>query len=134
MIAGNYPPNITSENGDIFFITVGEENIYSFTFVDTNHFNVTIDGGTPIGGILSDDGKGTYTFRWTPTSSPEKPLSFIAMDTIGAATLHEPVLRVCACFNGGECTMEILKNKTIETLICNCTEGKLKSLTLIAGA
>ena len=106
-------------------MTVGEKNVYTFTVNDTSDFNVTIEGGAPEGGALSDDGDGVYTFTWTPPTTPAGGLSFIAMDNSGAATLHSPVVHVCACFNGGQCTEQgvPMTDELIQTLTCLCTEG-----------
>ena len=121
----NSPPNITGD--EIFFVNVGEENIYAFTGNDTNDFNVTIAGGVPEGGVLNDEGDGVYTFMWTPPATPTDGVSFVATDIAGAATVHTPVLRVCACFNGGTCTEEgvPVTNMPVQILTCFCNEGML---------
>ena len=106
---------------------MGEENIYIFNVNDTSNFNITIEGGAPDGGILSDNGDGEYSFTWTPGVIPLiSSLSFVAMDSAGAATLHRPSVQVCACFNGGECTEEgVLNiNNPIIILTCICPEGQ----------
>ena len=123
LFVGNVPPNITGDN--VFRVNVGEENVYTFTVNDTNEFNVTIEGGAPVGSVLSDDGNGAYTFTWTPPATPAGGLSFIAMDNSGAATLHTPIVQVCACFNGGQCTEQgvPVTNELIRNLTCLCTEG-----------
>ncbi len=110
----------------MFLVNVGEENLYTFTVNDTDDFNVTKVGGIPEGGVLSEDGYGEYTFTWTPGVIPNiSGLLFVAMDSSGAATLHTPIVHVCACFNGGECTEEgvLLRNDLIFTLTCLCDEG-----------
>lgn len=110
---------------DVFRVNVGEENVYVFTVNDTNDFTVAVEGGTPEGGVLSDDGQGTYTLRWTPESTPTTELVFIATDDLDAATLHSPLLQVCSCFNGGQCTTAGVPstNRRIQNLTCLCTEG-----------
>lgn len=123
---GNIPPNIVGDG--VFLVNVGEKNVYTFIVNDTNDFNVTVEGEMPEGGILSNDGDGTYTFTWTLGITPNlSGLSFIAMDVSGAATLHSPLVQVCACFNGGECTEQGLlnTNELIVTLTCLCDEGKI---------
>ncbi len=112
----------------MFRVNVGEENTYIFKVTDSNDFNVTVEGGAPQGSILSDDGEGTYTFKWTPTDIPTTELSFLAMDELGAATVHTPFIQVCACFNGGECTLQGVPStdRLIQNLTCLCTEGKPK--------
>ena len=109
----------------MFNVTVGVENIYTFTVTDLNGFTVTVNGGgMPQGALLLDDGDGTYTFRWTPETIPTSDLSFIVEDDLGATTLHSPILHVCACFNGGVCTLEgISTDQLIRNLTCTCTEG-----------
>lgn len=110
---------------DLFRVNIREENIYTFEVNDTGNFTVMIEGGAPPGGVLSDDGDGTYTFTWTPQSIPTRELEFVAIDDIGAATLLSPLVQVCACFNGGECTTEGVPNtdKRIQNLTCLCNEG-----------
>jgi hypothetical protein len=122
---GNFPPSVIGDS-EVFNVTVGRENIYNFRVSDSSTFTVTVDGGVPQGGILTDDGEGRYTFRWTPVAIPDRALSFLAEDELGAGTLHSPVLQVCACFNGGECTAQGLPSSTnelIQNLTCICTEG-----------
>ena len=122
-LTGNKPPIITGD--DVFRVNVGEENIYLFTVKDTVSFNVTVEGGDC--GILSDNGDGEYSFTWTPEVIPRiSSLSFVAMDSAGAATLHRPSVQVCACFNGGECTEEGILNTEdhIIILTCLCPEGQ----------
>jgi hypothetical protein len=110
---------------DLFRVNVGEENTYTFTVNDTNNFTVVVGGATQ-DGALSEDGDGVYTFRWTPRSFPTRDLTFIATDDLDASSVHSPLLQVCACFNGGECTPEGVSptNRRIQNLTCLCTEGK----------
>ena len=108
-------------------MTVGEESIYTFSVNDSNDFNITIEGGVPEGGVLSDDGNGTYTFTWTLDTLPMNfsGLSFVAIDSVGAASIHSPSLQLCACFNGGECTDEgiLSVDGSLVTMTCICNEG-----------
>ncbi len=121
---GNFPPNVTVDD-DVFTVTVGVENIHTFTVTDPDGFTVTISGGTPQGGLLFDEGDGIYSFRWTPETTPTDALSFMVEDAMGAITLHSPILHVCTCYNGGDCTVEGLSatNQLIQNLTCICTEG-----------
>ncbi len=114
----------------MFNVTVGVQNIYTFRVSDSNNFTVAIDELMPQGSQLFDDGNGRYTFRWRPESSPSTILSFVAVDELGAATLHSPVLHVCACFNGGQCTLEGVPStdQLIQNLTCICPEGNVKLL------
>ena len=120
----NLPPTVTSENAT-FYVTVGEENLYSFEVMDSNDFNVTIEDGAPADAMLIDDGEGNYTFTWTPARIPTHSLTFMAEDSLGAVTLHSPLLQVCACFNGGECVDEGVSSddQLLRIVACQCTEG-----------
>ena len=105
-------------------MTVGEENVYSFEVTDSDNFTVTIEGGIPQDATFVDNGEGRYTFTWTPMIIPTKNFSFVAEDSLGAITMHNPVILVCACFNGGECG-EAVQNTDllIQNRSCICTEG-----------
>ena len=126
LLLGNSPPNITGDS--LFVVNVGEENAYSFFVNDTNEFNVTIEGGAPEGADLVHEGDGIYTLTWTLSSVPTSELSFVATDISGAATLHSPVIQICACFNGGVCTEDGVPstNELLQALTCLCTEGTFK--------
>lgn len=116
----------------MFRVNVGEENIYTFTVTDTDDFNVTVDD-QPEDSILFDDGNGTYMFIWTPLTIPISELTFTAIDEIGGASVHSPLVQVCACFNGGQCTLQGVStpDRQIQNLTCLCTEGKCKLTTFM---
>ena len=124
ILSGNAPPEVAADD-NVFNVTVGVENIYTFIVTDSDNFIVRVNGEMPPGGNLVDDGEGRYQFRWTPTRIPDRALSFVAEDDQGAATLHSPILQICACFNGGYCTSEGLPitNQLIQNLTCICPEG-----------
>lgn len=126
IITGNYPPNITNAD-NVFNVTLGEINTYTFEVEDSDNFTVRIEGGTPRGGILQSNGDRGYTFNWMPEAAPSVALTFIAEDDQGAITIHSPLLQVCACFNGGRCTTEgvLTSSQLIQNLTCICTEGML---------
>ena len=109
-------------------MTVGIENIYTFNVTDSDdNFTVTIKEGAPNGGKLVNNGNGMYTFQWTVTTSPTSGVFFQAEDARGAVVLHSPLLHVCSCFNGGECTLDGATNTDILIqMTCICTEGKIK--------
>lgn len=108
-------------------MTVGVESIYSFVVTDFSNFTVTIEGGSPQDGLLLDVGQGRYSFSWTPASTPTQNLSFIAQDSVGAVTIHSPILQVCTCFNGGQCTVDGVQSTDllVRNLTCICTEGMI---------
>ena len=126
----NSPPNITGEA--IFNVTVGMENVYTFEVEDSGNYTVEIEGGAPENSLLEDNGRGMYTFRWTPSQSPTRALTFLAVDNLQEATMHSPLLHVCTCFNGGQCTLEGVpsSNQLIIPLTCLCTDGKIRYIVL----
>lgn len=107
----------------IFNITVGIENIYTFDVEDSDdNFTVTVN---PNEGQLVDNGNGMYTFHWMVSTIPIKAVVFRAEDARGAVVLLSPQLHVCSCFNGGLCTLDgvsILSSLVIN-MTCLCTEG-----------
>lgn len=123
-IAGNSPPNIT-DGAAVFRVDVREENVYTFKVTDTDALTVEIEGGVPAGSFLLDDGNGLYTFTWTPEMIPTRGITFIVTDEGGASAVLSPLVQVCACFNGGQCTLEGVSAtlEPIQTLTCLCTEG-----------
>lgn len=123
-VTGNLPPNITSDDS-VFVVTVGEDNVYSFEVTDSDNFTVSIEGGVPQDAIFLDDGEGRYTFTWTPTGIPTQNLVFLAEDSLGAVSVHSPVIQVCACFNGGECAEQGVPStdQLVQNLTCICNEG-----------
>ena len=103
---------------------MGLENIYTFKVEDVDsNFTISIEGGA--GGQLLNNGAGLYTFRWTVSVTPTNSLIFRAVDTLGATALLIPVLHVCTCYNGGECTSDGIIDSAsfIINMTCTCTEG-----------
>ena len=120
----NFPPNMSGS--DTFRVTVGQEAVYQFTVNDDagDNFTVEVVGGLPPSSSLTDDGEGSYTFRWTLQEPTTDELSFAAVDSEGAASLLTPTVEVCACKNGGNCT--ILGQRpsgSTFTMSCNCPKG-----------
>ena len=57
------------------------------------------------------------------------PLIFIASDSSGAASFFSPVVEICACANGGECTLTgVLTTNATITMKCICPKGQPKDL------
>ena len=110
-----------------FHVTVGVENVYSFEVKDVDsNYTVSVEGVSE-GGQLVDNGAGSYTFRWMVTVAPTSSVIFRAVDSIGANAVLIPVLHVCACFNGGECSSDgsIDSGNLIINMACICIEGEI---------
>ena len=112
-------------------MTVGREAVYTFTVEDQGDtFTVEVVGGLPEEATLEDIGGGEYTFRWNldvVTNRSDVPaLNFRATGSGGAVSLLTPQLVVCACANGGVCTLSGILNTAVTVLVMNCVcpEGK----------
>ena len=121
----NFPPNMTGS--DTFRVTVGQEAVYQFTVIDDSGDNFTVEvvGGIPPNATLSDDGEGSYTFTWTLLEPTTTELVFTAVDSEGAGSALTPLVEVCACTNGGDCTLSGEPFNVSSTVImnCDCTRG-----------
>ena len=118
---------------DTFRVTVGQEAVYQFTVIDDagDNFTVEVVGGLPPSSSLTDDGEGSYTFRWTLQEPTTTELSFIAVDSKGAGSGLTPIVEVCACTNGGKCTLsgQQLKKSSILIMNCDCPKGTERQQT-----
>ena len=120
----NFPPNI-SGNG-IFTVRVGQNNSYYFTVQDPgDNITVSVVGGLPTNAFLEESNEGHYTLRWSPTETSNATLTLLATDSLGALSTLTPRVHVCACFNGGNCTLEGVISTDNSTIVlnCDCTEG-----------
>ena len=121
----NFPPNMTGN--DTFRVTVGQEVVYQFTVIDDSGDNFTVEvvGGLPPNSTLTKDEEGSYTFRWTLQEPTIIELVFTAVDSEGAASALTPFVEVCACTNGGECTLsgEPFNESSTVIMNCDCPKG-----------
>ena len=130
----NFPPNLV---GDATFpVTIGEEGIYIFTVEDEgDNFTVTVAGGLPEGASLENNGAGSYIFRWVPQTADNISVTFLAVDTAGAAATLTPQVQVCGCVNGGICSLDGIFDLVTATSVianCICPEGKPLLTCLLA--
>ena len=114
---------------DTLRVTVGQEAVYQFTVIDDSGDNFTVEmiGGLPPSSTLTDEGEGSYTFRWTLQEPTIFELVFTAVDSEGAASALTPLVEVCACINGGDCTLSGKPFNESSTVImnCVCTKGNV---------
>ena len=112
--------------GSVLRVTVGQQAQYTFTVTDPGDtFTVGVLGGLPINSDLIRQGEGVFTFLWTLQQPTNISLTFFARDSFNASSTLSPRVEVCACANGGECTLEGLLSTDDTTVImnCICTEG-----------
>lgn len=122
-IAANLPPKISAD--DFLRVSIGEKIIYQITVNDSDD-EVFLDvyGGLPQGSTLEQIDEGEYVFQWTLQEVTEEPLVFIATDTGGASSTFAPVVHICACVNGGICSLDgLLSGTHMVVMNCNCNEG-----------
>ena len=81
-------------------------------------------GGLPEGSTLEEIDEGEYVFRWTLQEVTTKSLVFIANDSARASSMFAPIVHICACLNGGICTLNgPISGSTTIIMNCNCNEG-----------
>ena len=99
--------------------------MYQFSVIDNDDtYTVEVLGGIPAGSNLTYD-KGVYIFTWTLRQVQNVSLTFYAVDSLNAsAQLAIPVL-ICACQNGGNCTLNesLDANVTSVVMTCECLKG-----------
>ena len=80
--------------------------------------------GLPQGSTLQKVDDGEYVFQWTLKEVTTNPLVFIANDTAGASLTFAPVVHICACVNGGNCSLNgPLSGSSTIVMNCICNEG-----------
>lgn len=89
-----------------------------------DEFTLSIQGGLPENSELEEGEEGEYVFRWTLQEITTDPLVFIANDTDGVASVFVPIVEVCACVNGGNCTLDgLLSSAATVVMNCLCSDG-----------
>ena len=107
---------------DTFTVMVGQKNVFNFTVADIDS-NITVGlvGGLPTGASLVISGMSQYSVNYGPTVvTNNETLTIIATDPHGASSTFTPTLHICACANGGSCTLEGLPTSDAKAIIMNC--------------
>ena len=115
--------------------TVGEESVYTFT-VSSDSQNIIViilhegEEMLPSGVQLSNPDGDSYTITWTPNNNTNVlNLTIVAMDpnNENISSFFDPVVQLCACENGGNCTTNGLLANDFSFIVlnCECPEGKL---------
>ena len=122
-IAANFPPEISADTS--LRVSIGEEFVYKLSVNDPgDEVFLTMHGGLPRGSTLEQIDEGKHVFQWTIQEVTTEPLVFIANDTAGASSTFSPVLHICACVNGGNCSLNgPLSGTSTVVMNCNCSEG-----------
>ena len=120
---GNVPPNITAMA--TFRVYLNQKSVFTLTVVDPgDEFTLSVVDGLPDNSVLEETANGTFEFAWTPQEITFEPLVFVANDSRGAAALFTPTVEICACVNGGNCTLDgLITNNATVLMNCECTEG-----------
>jgi len=127
----SFPPNINAP--ETFMATVGEESVYTFT-VSSDSENITVillhegEETLPSGVQLNNPGGDGYTITWTPVDNTAVlNLTIVAMDLNmkNISSIFDPVVQLCACVNGGDCTADglLATDFSFMVLNCECPEG-----------
>ena len=100
--------------------------MYSLSVLDPgDNFTLTIQGQLLQDYTLEVVGDREYIFHWNLLEPTSEPLVFIATDSGGASSTFIPTVEVCACANGGNCTLDgLLTSNSTVILNCQCPQGK----------
>ena len=119
--AVSFPPNITGPA--VFLINTSVASVYYFTVNTINQFTISVIGNLP--GNLAKIGGGLYSFSTNYSNITNATVTFLINDTLGSASMLAPQLQICACINGGTCTMDGILNVNQNPLLlnCQCSQG-----------
>ena len=128
----SFPPNITAP--EMFTATVGEESVYTFT-VSSDSQNIIViilhegEETLPSGVQLNNPDGDSYTITWAPDDNTSVlNLTIVAMDSNNdnISSFFDPVVQLCACKNGGNCTTDGLLANDLSFIVlnCECSQGK----------
>ena len=126
--ADNFPPVINGSNS--YKVTLEQQSIYNFTVVDTDdNITVGVVEGIPYNATLAGS-NGMYTFNWTISNLTNASLTFFAMDSLNATSVLSVQVQICACTNGGNCTLNGLLNDDDQSVVMKCVCPKGLSIVI----
>ena len=122
-VVDNFPPNISAEA--TFRVNLGQESTFVLYVEDPgDEFTLSVRGGLPDNSILEEIAEGEFEFRWNLQEITTDSLVFVANDTRGASSVFIPTVEVCACVNGGNCTLDgLLTSAATVVMNCVCSDG-----------
>ena len=96
-------------------------SVYKFWVLDDgDDFSVGIVGDLPVPYELIEKSNGVFELQLTLQRLADISLSLFAKDSLNASSVLSPRLEVCACANGGECSLKGLLSTDETTVIMNC--------------
>ncbi|XP_064384249.1 uncharacterized protein LOC135333252 isoform X3 [Halichondria panicea] len=114
------PPTISAN--PTLKVTIGVEAIFDLKVNDSNgdafslHVQSTaLPGRWTLNNVTATD----YIFRWSLFEVTSEQLVFVSTDSGGSSSTFIPRVEICACVNGGNCTLSGVRNGNA-TLVMNC--------------
>ena len=122
VLLDNFPPSLSGSNS--FRVTVGSPSVYTFTAVDTDGVAISIQGPGTDDHTLIPNGN-SYTLTISVDASFDYEIMIVATDAVGAVSTLSPRVEICACRNGGECTLDGLLgiDTNVVDMLCQCDPG-----------
>ena len=97
----------------------------------TDNDNFTVSLTSIITGNLTDfikppQGGTEYKFIWELLEVSNDTVEFVATDSFSATSQLAPTIEMCACENGGVCTLDGVTNLDQNPIVmnCNCPDGE----------
>ena len=88
-----------------------------------DNFTFGLNGGLPENSTLERTGE-EYAFKWNLHQITDRTLEFTATDTREARSVFMPRVEICACKNGGTCTLTgVISDMNTVIMNCLCPEG-----------
>ena len=120
----NFPPTLTGALN--FRVTVGVSSTYTFTAIDTNDEEVTVNIlGPPEEDFTLTRNGNSYTLSIAVEETFTYEIIIVATDTMGTTATLGLLVEICGCQNGGTCTLNgaLGSNINVVDMLCECTPG-----------
>eukprot|EP00731_Ephydatia_muelleri_P009511 Em0005g97a len=122
LVLNHFPPAIRGNAS--YMVIIGQPSYYYFVVEDTNDVTVGVVGGVPPDATLVST-RGQHTFTWTLGWVQNVSLVFFAIDSSNLTSFLSVQVELCACQNGGNCTLDGLVGVASgQSVIMNCVCGR----------